>query len=96
MTRGADLLSNPDLLADARFVLATFRKRAGRPDVCFAGPRNEAWREDVMAALTKAARAPKKHFGSFQLTKCLTWSANLGFTVEAVAAVVLLNAGETI
>ena len=95
-TKTAAMLTDSELLADARWVLAQFAKRGGNAKGCFSDPRMEGWREDVTKALTKAARAPKKHFGSFQVTKCLTWAATLGFTTEAVAAVLLINAGESI
>lgn len=94
MTKSLKLLTHPDLLADARFVLDTFKKRGGSVAGSFLGASRMAWRVDVMAALMKAARAPKRNFGSFDTTKCLTWAATLGFTPEAVAAVVLINAGE--
>jgi hypothetical protein len=94
MTKSLKLLSSPDLLADARAVLDTFKKRGGSVESSFLHADRMAWRMDVMASLIKAARAPKRHFGSFDTGKCLTWAATLGWTPEAVAAVVLVNAGE--
>lgn len=94
MTRAAALLTAPALLTNARAVLADFTKRGGSVEFSFLSVWRAEWREDVTKALAKAARAPRKHFGSFDPAKCLTWGASLGLAAEAVAAVLLINAGE--
>lgn len=94
MTKAAAMLSAPALLSNARFVLEAFTKRGGSVQGSFLGASMSAWRVDVLESLMKAARAPKRHFGSFDVEKCLTWAATLGWTPEAVAAVLLINAGE--
>lgn len=94
MTAANKLLTAPALLANARAVLADFAKRGGSVERSFLSARNSLFREDLAKALGKAARAPRKHFGSFDSDKCITWGLSIGFTAEAVAAGVLLNAGE--
>ena len=96
--RVAALLTAPALLEDARNVLARFERLGGSVAASFLGssPHRTAWRIDVFHALCKAARAPKRHFGSFDVTKCLTWASTLGFTPEAVAALLLINANELV
>lgn len=93
MTKAEQLLQNPKLLDNAQFVLDEFTKRGGSVSSSFLTSVRSPWREDVLAALQKAAKSPKRFFGSFPLDRCLTWASTLGFTPEAVAAVLLINAG---
>lgn len=94
-TKTTELLTAPALLANARFVLETFTKRGGSLK-SFTSDAMKCWREDVTHALTKCARAPKKMLGSFDRSQPLTFASATGFTAEAVAAVLLINAGETL
>lgn len=93
MTKVEQLLQNPALLDNAQYVLDVFSKRGGSVSSSFLSAAKAPWREDVLASLQKAARSPKKIFGSFPLDRCITWASALGFTPEAVAAVLLIHAG---
>lgn len=94
MTKAAAMLSAPALLSNARFVLEAFTKRGGSVDGSFLSAGMKEWREDVTKALQKCARCHRRMLGSFDHTQPLTFAVATGFTAEAVAAVLLINAGE--
>jgi hypothetical protein len=94
-TKTAEMLTNRHLLDNARFVLKTFTNRGGSLK-SFTGDVMKGWREDVTKALTQCARCHRRMLGSFDRTQPLTFAVATGFTAEAVAAVLLINAGETL
>lgn len=94
-TKTAEMLTAPALLSCARFVLETFTKRGGSVERSFlTGAHTKPHHEDMMRDLTKCARHHRKMLGSFDRSQPLTWALAIGCTPEAVAAAVLINAGE--
>lgn len=95
MTNAAAMLSAPALLSNARFVLEAFTKRGGSVERSFlTGGHCKVSHEDMMRDLHKCAKAPKRMLGSFDRTQPLTFAATISSTPEAVAAALLINAGE--